>query len=107
MKNRRLIHLFTVLFFALIYQSTLVFGNTVFFDLDGNVVDKAQYEQTASEIDKYLSMKLRNGYNVPSNDWKDPIKLRRERIEQWKIMRSHFNPDSLPHKIEPLSTKDN
>ena len=106
MKNRRLIHLFSVLFFALIYQSTFVFGDTIFFDLDGNVVDKAQYEQKASEIDKYLSMKLKDGYNLPSNGWKDPIKLREQRIEQWKIMRSHYDPESLPHKIEPPSTKD-
>jgi hypothetical protein len=106
MKNRRLILFFGMLFFALICQSTFVFGDTVFFDLDGNVVDKTQYEKAASDIDTYLIMKLRNGYNAASKDSKDPIKLRKKRIEQWKIMRSHYNPDSLPHKIEPPSTKE-
>ena len=50
--------------------------------------------------EKTLSMKLRNGYSVKSNVWKDPIKLRKKRIEQWRIMRSHYSPDSLPKKIE-------
>jgi hypothetical protein len=106
MKNKQWIGLFAVLFFALIYQSTVVFGDTVYFDLDGNVVSKAQYEQTAAEKAKYLGAKLRNGYGVSSKDLKDPIKLRAQRIEQWKMMRSHYDPDSLPHKIEPPATKD-
>ena len=45
-------------------------------------------------------MKLQDGYNEKSNDWKDPIKLRKNRIEQWRIMRSDYDPDSLPNKIE-------
>ena len=105
MKNTLLINFFTILFFALIYQPAFVFGDTIFFDIDGNVVDEAQYEQTASDRENNLRMKLRNGYNVKSNEWKDPIKLRKKRIEQWKIMRSHYNPDSLPIKIENSSTK--
>jgi hypothetical protein len=33
--------------------------------------------------------------------------LRKKRIEQWRKMRAHFNPDSLPHKIEkPLEEKN-
>ena len=51
-------------------------------------------------------MKLRNGYNVKSNDWKDPIKLRKKRIEQWKTMSSYYNPDSLPKNIEKSSIKN-
>ena len=105
MKNTLLINFFTILFFALIYQPAFVFGDTIFFGFDGKVVDKVQYEQTALDRDKNLSMKLSNGYNVKSNDLKDPIKLRKKRIEQWKIMRSHYNPDSLPIKIENSSTK--
>jgi len=106
MKNTLLINFFAIIFFALFYQPTFVFGDTIFFDFDGNVIDKAQYEVIASDREKTLSMKLRNGYNVKSNVWKDPIKLRKKRIEQWRIMRSHYSLDSLPIKIENSSTKN-
>ena len=103
MKNTLLFNLFAILFYVLIYQPAFVFGDTIYFDSDGNVVDKARYEQSASEREKYLSIKLRSGYHIKSDDWKDPIKLRQKRIEQWKIMRSHYSPDSLPIKIENTS----
>jgi len=103
MKNILLINFFAILFFAFFYQPTFVFGDTIYFDFDGNVIAKAQYEIIASDREKTLSIKLRNGYNVKSNVWKDPIKLRKKRIEQWRIMRSHYSPDSLPIKIESIS----
>jgi hypothetical protein len=106
MKNTLLINFFAILFFALFYQPTFVFGVTFFFEFDGNVINKAQYEVIASDREKKLSMKLRNGYNENSNVWIDPIKLRKKRIEQWRIMRSHYSPDSLPMKIENSSTKN-
>ena len=106
MKNTLLINFFAILFFALFYQPTFAFGVTIFFDFDGNVITKAQYQVVASDREKKLSMKLRNGYNVKSNVRKDPIKLRKKKIEQWRIMRSHYNPDSLPIKIENSSTKN-
>ena len=106
MKNTLLINFFAILFFALFYQLTFAFGVTIFFDFDGNVITKAQYQAVASDREKKLSMKLRNGYYENSNVWIDPIKLRKKRIEQWRIMRSHFSPDSLPIKIENSSTKN-
>ena len=106
MKNTLLIHFFAILFFALFYQPTFVFGVTIFFDFDGNVINKEQYKVNASDREKKLSMKLRNGYYENSNVWIDPIKLRKKRIEQWRIMRSHYSPDSLPIKIENSSTKN-
>ena len=106
MKNTLSINFFAILFFALFYQPTFVFGVTIFFDFNDNVITKAQYEMNASDREKNLSMKLRNGYNVKSNVWKDPIKLRKKRIEQWRIMRSYYSPDSLPIKIENSSTKN-
>jgi hypothetical protein len=106
MKNTLVISLFAILFLALFYQPAVVFGDTIYFDFDGNVIDKAKYEVTASDREKTLSMKLRNGYNIKSDVWKDPIQLRKIRIEQWRIMRSHYSPDSLPNKTENLSTKN-
>jgi hypothetical protein len=107
MKNTLRINFFAILFFALLYQPAFVFGDTIFFNPDGNVIDKAQYELNASDREKTLSIKLSNGYDINSDVWKDPIKLRKIRIEQWRIMRSHYNPDSLPVKIENASIKNN
>jgi len=106
MKNKLLINFFSILLFAFFYQPTFVFSVTSFFDFDGNVINKAQYEVVASDREKKLSMKLRNGYNENAYVWIDPIKLRKKRVEQWRIMRSHYSPDSLPIKIENLSTKN-
>ena len=82
------------------YQPAFVRGDIIFFDSDGNIVDKTKYEQIASERGKILSKNLSNGYGAISKNLKDPIKLRKKRIEQWRIMRSHYNPESLPIKIE-------
>ena len=100
MKNTLLINFLVILFSALLYQPTFVFGDTIHIDSEGNTIDKAKYELIASEREKNLGIKLRNGYNVKSNAWKDPIKLRKIRIEQWKNMRAMYNSDSLPSTIE-------
>jgi len=106
MKNTLLINFFAILFFALFYQPTFAFGVTIFFDFNGNVLTKPQYQVIASDRKINLNMKLKNGYNVKSNVWKDPIKLRKKRIEQWRIMRSHYSPDSLPIKKRALINKE-
>ena len=106
MKNKLLINFFAILFLALFYQPTFVFGVTIFCDFDGNSITKAQYQEIASGREKNLSMKLRNGYNEKSNVWIDPINLRKTRIEQWRIMRTHYSLDSLPIKIDNSSTKN-
>ena len=88
------------LLLAVLHHPALVFSETANYTVDGLVVDKVQYEIMVSERDKTIGMALENGYTKDSDVWKDPIKLRKKRIEQWKQMRSHYNPDSLPHKIE-------
>jgi hypothetical protein len=87
------------LWLAALYQPALVFSEADNFDADGLAVDKVRYEILVSERDKNVSMELENGYE-DAGAWKDPVKLRQKRIEQWKQMRSQYNPDSLPHKIE-------
>ena len=106
MKNTLLINFLVIIFSALLYQPTFVFGDTIHIDSEGNTIDKTKYELIVSEREKNLGIKLRNGYNVKPDAWKDPIKLRKIRIEQWRIMRSHYSPDSLPAKIEN-SVKNN
>ena len=88
------------LLLAMLHQPSAVFSQTDNFDADGLAIDKDQYKIMASEREKNISTKLENGYVENTGIWKDPIKLRKKRIEQWKQMRSRYNPQSLPHKIE-------
>ena len=100
MKNTLRINFLVIFFTALLYLPTFVFGDTIHIDSEGNTIDKAKYELIASEREKNLGIKLRNGYNIKPDAWKDPIKIRKIRIEQWKNMRAMYNPDSLPVTIE-------
>jgi hypothetical protein len=88
------------LLLAVLHQPVTVFSETNNFDADGLAIDAGKYEKMISERDKTINMELENGYKEASDVWKDPIKLRQKRIEEWKRMRSQYNPDSLPHKIE-------
>ncbi|MBW2513509.1 MAG: hypothetical protein JRE21_02920 [Deltaproteobacteria bacterium] len=99
MKNALVINFLVILFSVVLYQPAFASGETIHMDAEGNTIDKATYEVIASEREKTLSIQLRNGYDVTTHAWKDPIKLRKKRIEQWRIMRSHYSPESLPRKI--------
>jgi hypothetical protein len=85
---------------VLVFLPTILFGNTIYFDSKGNAIEKSQHVQIAAERERALSMELSDGYSAEPADWKDPIKLRQHRIEQWKNMRSMYHPGSLPSKIE-------
>lgn len=85
---------------VIMFSPAILFGSTIYFDSKGNVVDKIQHEQIAAERQEALSQELKFGYPADPADWKDPIKLRQKRIEQWKNMRSMYNPGSLPSRIE-------
>ena len=100
MKISGLIFFSAFLLLVILVQPTLVFSEADNFNTDGLEIDEDQYEILASERDKNVGMELENGYNKGAGVWKDPIKLRKKRIEQWKQMRSQYNPESLPHKIE-------
>ena len=88
------------LLLAMVHHPAVVFSETDNFNADGLAIDKVQYEILASEREKNIDMELEHGYNEAAVIWKDPIKLRKKRIEQWKQMRSRYNPESLPYKIE-------
>ena len=100
MRKTLLVYFFAVVFSAVFYHPSIVLSDTLYFDSDGTAIDKTEYEKIASDAEKALSLRLKDGYNAASAGWRDPIKLRQKRIEQWKIMRSSYNPDSIPTKIE-------
>lgn len=100
LKSKLLIQFLATICFALICQAPFALSDTIHFDSDGNIIDKIHYEIIVSEREKVLRLKLRNGYNSEANIWRDPIKLRKKRIFQWRIMRSLYTPDSLPMNIK-------
>lgn len=91
---------FAVLFCALCLQPASGPAETLRFDADGLAISAEQYADAAAARQKALSKELADGYNDSFAEWKDPIETRQKRIEQWKAMRSQYNPQSLPHKIE-------
>ena len=104
MRKTLWINLVSILLFAVLFQPAAVLADASYFDAAGNAVDAAAYEKMASDGQKALSAQLKNGYDA-GGVWKDPIRLRQKRIEQWKMMRSSYNPESLPFKIESPATK--
>ena len=100
MKITALIFFSVFLLLAVVYQPAPVFSEDNNFNADGLVVDKAQYEALAAEREKSVGVTLENGYTADVGAWKDPIKLRKKRMEQWEQMRAQYPPESLPHKIE-------
>lgn len=100
MKSRGFISFLVVLGVVFFCQSIALAEDAVFFDANGNRIDQKEYQQYVSEREKTMEMTLKDGYGLKADGSKDPIELRKRRIEQWKNMRSHFNPNSLPYKIE-------
>ncbi len=100
MKISALVTFSIFLLLTVLYQPAPVFSEANNFDDDGLSIDKVQYEILISERDRNINMELEDGYKKDTGIWKDPIKLRKKRIEQWKQMRAQYNPESLPHKIE-------
>lgn len=107
LKSKLLIQFLTTICFALICQASFALSDTIHFDSDGNIIDKIHYEIIVSEREKVLRLKLRTGYNSEANIWRDPIKLRKKRIFQWRIVRSLYTPDSLSMDIKTSLPKTN
>ena len=100
MQNVKTGYCIAIILLAFIVSPTLLFSGTIYFDVNGNVVDKSQHEQIVVDKEKAVELELKSGYTSESTGWKDPIKLRKKRIEQWENMRAMYNPASLPSKIE-------
>jgi len=91
---------------VLFYQPVFLRADTICFDSVDNVIAKDRYEKIAFNRDKMLKNKWSDGYGTMPKNLKDPIKLREERIEKWRIMRSCYDPESLPSKIEKTSEQN-
>ena len=106
LKSKLLIQFLATICFAFICQAPFALSDTIHFDSDGNIIDKIHYEIIVSEREKVLRLKLRKGYNSEDSIWRDPIKLRKKRLFQWRIMRFLYTPDSLPRNIKTSPPKN-
>lgn len=106
MKRLTICSLLGLIFFALaLCNPALAFGEEAYFDNDGNMVEKEKYSTISTDRMTIVKDQLKDGYGQTYPTTKDPIKLRKKRIEQWAKERSQYDPKSLPHKIEIQPTK--
>ena len=59
-----------------------------YYDLTGKVVSYLQYEKINSMHGAEINRIMKEGYNEKNSVIKDPIVLRKKRIEQWEKYRS-------------------
>ncbi|MEN8246328.1 MAG: hypothetical protein ABFS43_15675 [Thermodesulfobacteriota bacterium] len=100
MQTKKLFIIITFILLVVTFLPTALFSTTVYYDFNGNAIENYRYKQTVVDRDNAIKSELKYGYTSEIKDWKDPIKLRKRRIEQWKDMRSSYSPESLPSKIE-------
>ena len=55
-----------------------------YYDIDGNKVEKTEYEQLAIKRKVETTKIVKEGYENNTSRFKDPALLRQERIKQWK-----------------------
>ena len=100
MQTKKLFIIITFILLVVTFLPTALFSATDYYDFNGNVIENYRYKQTVVDRDNTIESELKFGYTSELKGWKDPIKLRKRRIEQWKDMRSSYIPESLPSKIE-------
>ena len=87
MINKRLIIFLAVVLILL--NGIPVSSETVnYYDLTGKAVSYLQYEKINSTHGAEINRIMKEGYNEKDNMIKDPIMLRKKRIEQWEKYRS-------------------
>lgn len=82
MQKLKIFYYIKLILFTFILSPTVIFSGTIYFDTNGNVVDNLRHEQVVVDREKVINQELRYGYTSESNCWKDPIKLRKRRIEK-------------------------
>ena len=89
MKKRILINLSAILLFSI---GTIVPATgTIYYGYDGKKIEKAEYEKIIGQRAPDIKAIQMEGYKDISADLKDPVLLRKKRIEQWKQLRDSNN----------------
>ena len=73
----------SVLFVALLFLYTPATAAT-YFNSEGKQIDKVEYEKVMDTRTSIIQSTLLNGYGDEDTGIRDPVLLRKKRIEQWK-----------------------
>ena len=85
MKHKIIINLLSVLLLIIGSTSPLVAAN--YYKPDGQQIDNVEYEKIVNQRSSEISAIQIGGYGGDQADFKDPVLLRKKRIEQWKLYR--------------------
>ena len=75
-----------VIFFALIAFNSPAMAVT-YFNSEGKKIDELEYEKAKNKRSPEIQKILADGYGEENTNFKDPVLLRKKRIEQWKAYR--------------------
>ena len=73
----------SVIFVALLFLYNPVTAST-YFNSEGKQIDKVGYEKVIGTRTSMIQSTLLNGYGDQNSGLRDPVLLRKKRIEQWK-----------------------
>ena len=62
-------------------------SGTSFYDANGKKIDEAEYEKIIGARKSNTYRIQKEGYGDNATSLKDPVLLRKKRIEQWKLLR--------------------
>ncbi|MFC1816682.1 hypothetical protein ACFL0M_12280 [Thermodesulfobacteriota bacterium] len=76
--------IFILLFFVLNFYPA---AGTEFYDENGKKINESKYEKIIKKRKSKIDKIQKEGYRGNAISLKDPILLRKKRIEQWKLLR--------------------
>jgi hypothetical protein len=85
MKQKIIINLLSVLLLLMWSTSPLVAAN--YYRPDGKQIDNVEYEKIVNQRSSKIRAIQIGGYGGDEADFKDPVLLRKKRIEPWKLFR--------------------
>ena len=95
MKNR-LLYGFIFISLVLLFMVSSASGVT-YYDNNGIKVDKNGYEKQINLRKEKITEILNLGYGINDSGLEDPVRLRKKRMEQWRLYRK-FMTDSFKNK---------
>ncbi len=84
MKRKIIINLISVLLLLMWSTSPLVAAN--YYKSDGKKTDNVEYEKIVNQRSSEIRAIQIGGYGGDQADLKDPVLLRKKRINQWKLL---------------------
>ena len=77
-----------IFFYGVVFVVFLLLNSpataVTYFNSEGKQIDKVEYEKVMDTRTSMIQTILLNGYGVENTDFRDPVLLRKKRIEQWE-----------------------